>query len=92
MACRRIGASAWLLRESRAEKKHVQDKMAAYSEIPLESLTAGDVYVTGDAAAKREAVEMLRSGRAGGTPRGEPSPQVELLEEEEAREEEALAA
>lgn len=53
---------------------------------------ARDVYVTGDAAAKREAVEMLRSGRAGGTPRGEPSPQVELLEEEEAREEEALAA
>lgn len=36
------------------------------------------VYVEGDAAAKREAVEMLRAGR------GEPSPQVALLEAEEA--------
>jgi len=43
---------------------------------------ARDVYVTGDSAAKREAVLMLREGRAGeGAPRGEPSPQVELLEE-----------
>jgi len=36
---------------------------------------AREVYVTGDAAAKREAVQMLREGR------GEPSPQVGLLEE-----------
>jgi len=44
---------------------------------------ARDVYVTGDTAAKREAVEMLRAGRTGsGTPLGEPSPQVELLEKE----------
>ena len=46
---------------------------------------AADVYVTGDAAAKREAVEMLRRGRATGIPRGEPSPQVELEEEAMAR-------
>lgn len=44
---------------------------------------AREVYVTGDAAAKREAIEMLREGRAGpGEARGEPSPQVALLEEE----------
>lgn len=41
------------------------------------------VYQTGDTGAKLEAVEMLREGRAGpGEPRGEPSPQVALLEEE----------
>ena len=51
--------------------------------------------MTGDTAAKREAVEMLRAGRAGGgAPRGEPSPQVELLEEamEEAPKQVATAA
>lgn len=41
------------------------------------------IYQTGDTAAKLEAVAMLREGRAGpGEPRGEPSPQVALLEEE----------
>jgi hypothetical protein len=41
------------------------------------------VYQTGDTGAKLEAVEMLREGRAGpGAPRGAPSPQVALLEEE----------
>jgi len=45
---------------------------------------ARDVYVTGDADAKREAVAMLRKGRVGGgEPRGEPSPQVAQLEEED---------
>ena len=43
---------------------------------------ARDVYVSGDVAAKREAVQMLIEGRTGsGAPRGEPSPQVQLLEE-----------
>ena len=36
-----------------------------------------DVYVAGDMGAKREAVQMLKAGR------GEPSPQVALVEEEE---------
>lgn len=44
------------------------------------------IYVTGDTGAKLEAVAMLREGRAGpGEPRGEPSPQVALQEEEEAK-------
>jgi len=42
-----------------------------------------DVYVVGDAAAKKEAVAMLKAGRTPGKePKGEPSPQVELLEAE----------
>ena len=54
---------------------------------------ARDVYVTGDAAAKREAVEMLRAGRVGpGEARGEPSPQVALLEEEEGQKQEGELA
>ena len=48
---------------------------------------ARDVYVTGDSRAKFEAVEMLRESGAmsDGEPRGEPSPQVALLEEEELK-------
>ena len=42
------------------------------------------MYVTGDEGAKREAVEMLRAGRQPNEPpRGEPSPQVALMEEAE---------
>lgn len=42
---------------------------------------AREVYVTGDNAAKMEAVAMLKAGRVRGEePKGEPSPQVELLE------------
>jgi len=42
-----------------------------------------EVYVIGDVAAKKEAVAMLKAGRAPGKePTGEPSPQVELLEAE----------
>ena len=45
---------------------------------------AREVYVTGDEGAKREAVEMLRAGRQPNEPpRGEPSPQVALMEEAE---------
>lgn len=41
---------------------------------------ARNLYVAGDVAAKKEAVEMLRAGR------GEPSPQVgKLLEDAAAR-------
>ena len=39
---------------------------------------ARDVYQKGDLGAKKEAVEMLREGKAAdGSARGEPSPQVE---------------
>jgi len=42
-----------------------------------------EVYWTGDSAAKLEAVAMLKAGRVEGQdPKGEPSPQVELLEVE----------
>jgi len=45
-----------------------------------------EVYQVGDAAAKAEAVAMLKAGRMPGKePKGEPSPQVELLEAAEAR-------
>lgn len=65
---------------------HPDAKLRRARLAPLSGLRARrqltrDVYVTGDTAAKREAVEMLRAGRSGsGAPLGEPSPQVELLE------------